>query len=109
MLTVRAGRAHSHASWGWETFTDKVISLINQHREGGRLPAVNGLARPERKEARLLIHTTPPYSESSASLATLCAADFLAVTILRWHRQWLEQHGEKTIDWTPSITSCESE
>ena len=33
--THRAGRpAHSHASPGWETFTDKVISLINEHREG---------------------------------------------------------------------------
>lgn len=27
VLTVRAGQAHSHASLGWETFTDKVISL----------------------------------------------------------------------------------
>ena len=26
VLTVRAGQAHSHASLGWETFTDKVIS-----------------------------------------------------------------------------------
>lgn len=34
VLTVRAGQAHSHASLGWETFTDKVISLINEHREG---------------------------------------------------------------------------
>lgn len=34
VLTVRAGQAHSHASLGWETFTDRVIALINQHREG---------------------------------------------------------------------------
>ena len=34
VLTVRAGQAHSHASLGWETFTDKVIALINQHCEG---------------------------------------------------------------------------
>jgi uracil-DNA glycosylase len=27
VLTVRAGQAHSHASLGWETFTDKVIAL----------------------------------------------------------------------------------
>ncbi len=32
VLTVGQA-AHSHAS-PWETFTDKVISLINQHREG---------------------------------------------------------------------------
>ena len=34
VLTVRAGQAHSHASLGWETFTDKVIALINEHCEG---------------------------------------------------------------------------
>ncbi len=34
VLTVEAGKAHSHAKLGWEQFTDKVISLINQHREG---------------------------------------------------------------------------
>ncbi|KYI83163.1 uracil-DNA glycosylase, partial [Salmonella enterica subsp. enterica serovar Typhimurium] len=32
--SVRAGLAHSHACLGWETFTDNVISLINQHRDG---------------------------------------------------------------------------
>jgi uracil-DNA glycosylase len=34
VLTVEAGQAHSHARFGWETFTDNVISAINQHREG---------------------------------------------------------------------------
>lgn len=34
VLTVEAGKAHSHAKIGWETFTDHVIAAINQHREG---------------------------------------------------------------------------
>lgn len=34
VLTVEQGKAHSHASWGWETFTDKVVEQINQHCEG---------------------------------------------------------------------------
>ena len=34
VLTVEASKAHSHARLGWETFTDNVISAINQHREG---------------------------------------------------------------------------
>ncbi|ORM62927.1 uracil-DNA glycosylase [Pantoea rodasii] len=34
VLTVEASKAHSHARFGWETFTDNVISTINQHREG---------------------------------------------------------------------------
>lgn len=33
VLTVEAGRAHSHASLGWENFTDKVISLLSAKRE----------------------------------------------------------------------------
>jgi uracil-DNA glycosylase len=34
VLTVEAGNAHSHAHLGWETFTDKVIAAINEHRDG---------------------------------------------------------------------------
>jgi uracil-DNA glycosylase len=34
VLTVEQGRAHSHANIGWETFTDKVIAQINQHKDG---------------------------------------------------------------------------
>lgn len=30
-LTVRAGQANSHQGLGWETFTDKVISLLNEN------------------------------------------------------------------------------
>ncbi|MCE2570925.1 uracil-DNA glycosylase [Motilimonas eburnea] len=34
VLTVEAGKAHSHAKCGWETFTDKVIEQVNQHCDG---------------------------------------------------------------------------
>jgi uracil-DNA glycosylase len=34
VLTVEAGRAHSHANIGWETFTDAVISALNEHTRG---------------------------------------------------------------------------
>lgn len=34
VLTVEAGKAHSHAKIGWETFTDRVIEAINQYCEG---------------------------------------------------------------------------
>lgn len=33
VLTVEQGKAHSHANIGWETFTDKVIEQLNEHRE----------------------------------------------------------------------------
>ncbi|MBY5993446.1 uracil-DNA glycosylase [Ferrimonas balearica] len=34
VLTVNAGQAHSHATLGWETFTDTVIERLNAERDG---------------------------------------------------------------------------
>lgn len=34
VLTVQKSNAHSHAKLGWETYTDKIIELINQHKSG---------------------------------------------------------------------------
>lgn len=34
VLTVEAGKAHSHAQLGWETFTDHVIRAVNEHCDG---------------------------------------------------------------------------
>ncbi|MDV2857566.1 MULTISPECIES: uracil-DNA glycosylase [Oceanimonas] len=34
VLTVEQGKAHSHAGFGWEIFTDKVIQAVNEHCEG---------------------------------------------------------------------------
>ncbi|AWX13806.1 uracil-DNA glycosylase [Mergibacter septicus] len=33
VLTVEHGRAHSHANFGWETFTDRVIEQLNQKQQ----------------------------------------------------------------------------
>lgn len=33
VLTVEAGKAHSHAQIGWEDFTDKIISELNDKKE----------------------------------------------------------------------------
>ena len=34
VLTVQAGNAHSHANWGWETFTDRVIERLAAEQQG---------------------------------------------------------------------------
>ncbi|CAJ0992284.1 uracil-DNA glycosylase [Pantoea sp. Nvir] len=34
VLTVEAGKANSHAHFGWDNFTDEVLAAINKHREG---------------------------------------------------------------------------
>ena len=34
VLTVQENQANSHANWGWEHFTDRVVAQLNQHRNG---------------------------------------------------------------------------
>ncbi|WP_063333198.1 uracil-DNA glycosylase [Marinomonas sp. TW1] len=34
VLTVEAGKAGSHQNKGWETFTDRIIALLNQQKQG---------------------------------------------------------------------------
>ncbi|MDU5595385.1 MAG: uracil-DNA glycosylase, partial [Peptoniphilus rhinitidis] len=36
VLTVRAGEANSHKNKGWEIFTDKIISKLNERKEKNR-------------------------------------------------------------------------
>ena len=34
VLTVERGRANSHQGQGWETFTDEIVSVLNDDRDG---------------------------------------------------------------------------
>ncbi len=34
VLTVQKGKAHSHAKLGWERFTDAIIEVLNQQKQG---------------------------------------------------------------------------
>ncbi|KAK7044177.1 uracil DNA glycosylase [Paramarasmius palmivorus] len=40
-LTVTAGKAASHSGKGWETFTDKVVDIVDQYG-GANLPSATG-------------------------------------------------------------------
>ncbi|EDM0670820.1 uracil-DNA glycosylase [Salmonella enterica] len=100
-----AGQAHSHASLGWETFTDKVISLINQHREGvvfllwgSHAQKKGAIIDPQRHHILKAPHPSPLSAHRG-----FFGCNHFALT-----NQWLEQHGEKTIDWTP-VLPAESE
>lgn len=49
VLTVEQGNANSHAKWGWERFTDKVISAVNAHCENVVLLLWGGHAQKKGK------------------------------------------------------------
>ena len=106
VLTVRAGQAHSHASLGWETFTDKVISLINQHR--GRRGVLLWGSHAQKKGAiidkqRHHVLKAPRIRRRFRRIVDSLAANHFVLA-----NQWLEQRGETPIDWMP-VLPAESE
>ena len=105
VLTVRAHEAASHAGRGWETFTDKVISLINQHREGVVFLLWGSHAQKKGAiidKQRHHVLKAPHPSPLSAHRGFFGCNHFVLAN------QWLEQRGEKPIDWMP-VLPAESE
>ena len=96
VLTVRAGQAHSHANWGWETFTDRVVAQLNAHREG--LVFMLWGSHAQKKGAmidreRHLVLQAPHPSPLSASRGFFGCRHFSQANA------WLQQHGQAPIDW----------
>lgn len=100
VLTVEQGKAHSHAHLGWETFTDKVIEAINEHREGVVFLLWGSHAQ---KKGRMIdpkrhhILKAPHPSPLSAHRGFLGCKHFSKTNEL------LQQQGQTAIDWTPVI------
>lgn len=98
VLTVEAGKAHSHANLGWETFTDKVISLINTHRQGVVFLLWGAHAQ---KKGRLIdgqrhhLLKAPHPSPLSAHRGFLGCGHFVQAN------QLLAQNGQTPINWMP--------
>lgn len=97
VLTVQAGRAHSHAKCGWETFTDAVVAQLNQHRDG--LVFMLWGAHAQKKGAmidsrRHLVLTAPHPSPLSAHRGFLGCKHFSQAN------QYLSGRGVKPIDWS---------
>ena len=104
VLTVEAGQAHSHAKLGWETFTDKVIALINQHCEGVVFLLWGAHAQ---KKGRIIdrqrhhVLAAPHPSPLSAHRGFLGCGHFLQTN------QYLTERGDSPIDWTPQLPESE--
>ncbi|ACS86573.1 uracil-DNA glycosylase [Musicola paradisiaca] len=104
VLTVEAGKAHSHANLGWETFTDKVIETLNAHREGivfllwgSHAQKKGSMIDPKRHHVLKAPHPSP----LSAHRGFLGCRHFSQANAL------LEQQGDTPIDWTPRLPERE--
>lgn len=100
VLTVEAGKAHSHARFGWETFTDNVIAAINEHREGvvfllwgSHAQKKGSIIDPKRHHVLKAPHPSP----LSAHRGFFGCGHFSKTN------QLLEDQGEKPIDWRPQL------
>lgn len=97
VLTVEQGRAGSHAARGWERFTDRIISVINENRKGivyilwGAYAQKKG-AFIDRKN-NLVIEAPHPSPLSSYR-------GFFGSKPFSKTNQYLTSHGERPIDWT---------
>lgn len=97
VLTVESGEANSHQGKGWETFTDKIISVANSLNR----PLVFVLwgAYAQKKgasidESRHLVIRSPHPSPLSAYRGFFGSQPFSKIN------RFLCEHGQAEIDWT---------
>lgn len=100
VLTVRMGQAHSHKEKGWEHFTDRVISLLNEREK----PLIFILwGAPARKKKALITNPQHRILESAHPSPLSAYAGFFGSKPFSKANAILERWGETPIDW--EITS----
>lgn len=96
VLTVERGRAGAHQGKGWERFTDRVVSELNEHRTGLVFMLWGGYAMKKGAvidRSNHLVLTAPHPSPLSAHRGFFGCRHFSKANA------WLQQHGEQPIDW----------
>jgi len=97
VLSVECAQAASHRGRGWETFTDRVVELINREREGVVFMLWGSYA--QRKGA--IIDTTRHCVLNAPHPSPLSAhRGFLGCGHFRTANDYLVQSGREPIDWS---------
>ncbi|NOI67289.1 uracil-DNA glycosylase [Vibrio sp. 99-8-1] len=100
VLTVEQGMAHSHAKTGWETFTDRVIDVVNQRCSGVVFLLWGAHAQKKGKaidQTRHHLLTAPHPSPLSAHRGFLGCGHFSETNRI------LTKQGSNSINWQPSL------
>jgi uracil-DNA glycosylase len=96
VLTVRAGQANSHQNIGWEHFTDKVISLLNDRED----PIVFILWGSNAQSKLKIINNSRHYIIKSPHPSPLSAhRGFFGSKPFSSTNKFLVSTGKKPIDW----------
>jgi len=96
VLTVRGGQAHSHQKMGWETFTNRVIEVLN----GKETPVVYILWGKAAQNKQSLINTSKHYIIKAPHPSPLSAhRGFFGSRPFSKTNQILKNLGEQEINW----------
>ncbi|GGY75834.1 uracil-DNA glycosylase [Marinobacter zhanjiangensis] len=97
VLTVEQGNAGAHQGKGWETFTDKVIETINQHRQGVVFLLWGSYAR---KKGRIIDRDRHLVLEGPHPSPLSAYRGFFGCRHFSRANQWLQEQGQTPIDWS---------
>ncbi len=96
VLTVQAGNANSHKGKGWETFTDKIISVLNDRKD----PVIFILWGNNAINKKKLITNPQHYILQSVHPSPLSAnRGFFGSKPFSKTNEILKKLGKKPIDW----------
>ena len=96
VLTVRAHQANSHRGQGWEIFTDKIISLLNDHEK----PIAFILwGRPARNKKSMITNPKHFIIESAHPSPLSAHNGFFGSRPFSKVNNFFKSIGEKEIDW----------
>ena len=97
VLTVESGKPQSHANIGWETFTDQVIQILNEEKEGLVFLLWGSPAQRKGK----IIDASKHYVLKAPHPSPLSAhRGFLGCEHFSKTNQLLKQQGKGEIDWS---------
>ena len=96
VLTVRERQANSHQGLGWEQFTDKVISLLNERKE----PLVFILwGKPAQKKKTMITNPNHLVIESSHPSPLSAHRGFFGSKPFSKANEFLRKNNKQAIDW----------
>ena len=100
VLTVRSGEANSHSGKGWEDFTDQIIQILNEQRDGLVFLLWGAPAAKKAAKVDPQTHVVIKCSHPSPLSATKTSAPFLGSRCFSRANAALEEMGEEPVDWS---------
>lgn len=95
VLTVEGGKPQSHANIGWEQFTDKIIQVLNEKKQGVVFLLWGAYAQRKCE----MIDPTKHYILKAAHPSPFSAKGFLSCRHFSKTNEILKKLGKQPIDW----------